>query len=281
MVREGVHVAALIVVAGVVAYRIVVAVKVAAALKADVAVPEGLSVEELACLAGGRRRVVSVVLARMKAQGRVSVTEGGDRVVLHDVVPADGVEEAIVKAAGVAGNERVGKLVAEVAGSRAVRDVEERLCAEGLLVGLGVLRSQYRARRLLWCVALVAPAPTVYEVIGGEPHLWWAGLALAALAAAPAALVKPTQERVPLRVRSALDLLRGERERPASSRPADTLTALALSGPAAVHEPELRALAAAETWRAVDRPVWADSGLGTSAYGGGGCGGGGGGCGSQ
>ncbi|MCT7350809.1 TIGR04222 domain-containing membrane protein [Streptomyces sp. 15-116A] len=275
--------------AGVVAYRLVVAVKVAVAMKADVAVREGLTVEELGCLAGGRRRVVTAVLARMHAQGRMSVIDGGDRVVLHDGAARGGVEGAVVKAAGVARSERAGKLVAEVARSGAVREVEERLCGEGLLVGSALLRKQYRARLLLWCAALLALAPTAYELIGGDPHLWWTGLALAVLAAAPAALVKPTEERVPHRVRFTLDLLRGERERPASSRPPNALTALAvtptgtlaLSGPAAVQDPELRALAAAETWRAGDRPLWGDSGLGTSAYGGGGgCGGGGsGGCG--
>lgn len=291
MVGEGVLLAALIVVAGAVAYRLVVAVRIAGVMKADVTLREDLSVEELACLAGGRRRVVTAVLARMKGQGRVSVTEGGDRVVLHDVVPAgaaDGVEQAIVKAAGVGRSERAGKLVAEVARSNAVRAIGERLCAERLLADPALLRAQYRARRLLWCAALVALTPTAYALVAGEPHLWWAGLALSALAAAPAVLIRPTREQVPDRVRFTLAVLRGEPERPASSRPASPLTALAvtpvgitaLAGPAAAQDPELRALAAAETWRAGDRPVWGDSGLGTSAYGGGcgggGCGGGGG-----
>ncbi|MFI9819794.1 TIGR04222 domain-containing membrane protein [Streptomyces sp. NPDC052013] len=290
MVREGILVAALVVVAGVVAYRLAVAVRVAGVMKADVSLREDLSVAELAFLAGGRRRVVTTVLARMKGQGRVSVTEGGDRVVLHDVFPAqaaDGVEEAIVKAAGVGRSERAGKLVAEVAGSNAVRSIGERLCTEGLLADPALLRAQYRARRLLWCAALLALTPTAHALIAGEPHLWWTGLTLSALAAAPAVLIRPTQEQVPQRVRFTLAILRGEPERPASSRPAGALTTLAvtpvgtiaLAGPAAAQEPELRALAAAETWRAGDRPVWGDSGLGTSAYGGGGCGGGGGGCG--
>ncbi|MEV5998150.1 TIGR04222 domain-containing membrane protein [Streptomyces griseomycini] len=287
MVREGVLLAALTVTAGAVAHRLVVAVRVAVALRADVTVREDLSVEELAFLAGGRRRVVTTVLARMRGQGRVSVTEGGDRVVLHGVFPADGIEAAVVRAAGVSRSERAGKLVAEVAGSGAVRAVGERLRAEGLLVDPALLRAQYRARRLLWCAAALAPALAVYELVAGTPRLWWAGPALSALAAASAALIRPTRERVPRRVRIALDVLRGERDRPASSRPANALAALAvtpvgavaLDGPAAARDPGLRALADAETWRAGERPDWVGSGLGSGTYGGG-CGGGGGGCGS-
>jgi uncharacterized protein (TIGR04222 family) len=63
MLYEGLYLAALILTAGAIGYRLAVATKIAAMLKADVAVREDLSIEELAFLAGGPRRVVATVLS--------------------------------------------------------------------------------------------------------------------------------------------------------------------------------------------------------------------------
>ncbi|PZT68862.1 hypothetical protein DN402_15150 [Streptomyces sp. SW4] len=160
MSHAWVYVAALVLTADAVLFRVVVAVRIARARKRDVVVRDDLSVQELALLAGGRRRVVTTVLARMGRQGRLAVTEDGDRVVLSGTAPdgaADAVEEAVVRAAGVARGERAGKLVAEVADGDAVRSVARRLCADGLLLDPGVLRAQYRARRLLVGAAVLSP----------------------------------------------------------------------------------------------------------------------------
>ncbi|WP_086697240.1 TIGR04222 domain-containing membrane protein [Streptomyces tricolor] len=300
MLDQGVGLAALVLTAGAIGYRLVVAVRIAVMLRADVTVREDLSAEELAFLAGGPRRAVVTVLFRMAGQGRLSVAEDGTVTVRDGGYAPDaaaGIEKALVVAAGVSRSERAGKLVAEAAASRAVRSVGERLQAEGLLIAPSLRRGQFRARRLLWWAAALAPALTVWDLTAGTRERWWAGVALSALATATATLVKPAQDRAPYRVRSLLDTLRAEPDRPAPWRPPGALTALAvtpvgavaLGGLAASREPVLGALITPETWRAGDPAHGGDSGggWGTSAdwgscgYAGGcGAGGGGGGCGS-
>lgn len=301
MLYEGIYLAALILTTGSIVYRLAVAARIAAALKADVTVREDLSAEELAFLAGGPRRVVVTVLFRMRGQGRLSVAEDGTVTLRDDVYAADatvGIERALIEAAGISRSERVGKLVARTAASRAVQSVGDRLQAEGLLIVPSLRRRQHRARRLLWWSAALPPALTVYELTAGTPDRWWAGVALSAIATVTAVLIKPAKAWVPYRVQSTLDILRAERERPPSWRPAGALTALAvtpvgavaLDGLAASQEPELRALVTPETWRAVDPAHGGTSATGCGASGAwgtsgnagacGGGGGGGGGCGS-
>ncbi|PZT68863.1 hypothetical protein DN402_15155 [Streptomyces sp. SW4] len=61
----------------------------------------------------------------------------------------------------------------------------------------------------------------MYEIVAGDPRLWWAGLALSALAAVPAVLLRPTRRRTPDRVALVLGILRGNtRVRPPPARPA-------------------------------------------------------------
>ncbi|MFF9810659.1 TIGR04222 domain-containing membrane protein [Streptomyces coeruleorubidus] len=298
MLYEGLYVAALILTAGAIGYRFAVATKIAAMLKADVALREDLSAEELAFLAGGPRRVVATVLFRMTGQGRLSVAEDGT-VTLHDNVHAadatEGIEKALIDAAGISRVERVGKLVAHTAASRAVQSIGDRLQAEGLLINPSLRRQQHRAQRLLWWTAVFPSALTVYELTAGAADRWWAGVALSAITTVTAACIRPAKSWVPYRVQSTLDILRGVRERPVSWRPGGALTALAvapigavaLDGLAASQEPQLRALVTPETWRAGD-PAYSGTsgaGCGTSGHWGspgnvGACGGGGaGGCG--
>ncbi|GAB2756997.1 TIGR04222 domain-containing membrane protein [Streptomyces bullii] len=302
MLAEGLYLAALILTSGAIGYRLAVALRITAALKAKVTVRGDLSAEELAFLAGGPRRVAATVLFRMTGQGRLSVAEDGTVTLHDDVYAADataGVEKALIEAAGVSRSERVGKLVAHTAASRAVRSIGDQLQAEGLLIVPSLRRRQYRARRLLWWSAALPLALTVYELTAGTADRWWAGVALSASATAMATLIKPAHAWVPYGVQSRLDFLRAERERPAAWRPAGALTALAvtpvgavaLDGLAASQEPELRTLVAPETWRAGDPAHggaatgggmsgdWGSSGN-AGALGGGGDGGGAGGCGS-
>ncbi|MEU2441426.1 TIGR04222 domain-containing membrane protein [Streptomyces rubradiris] len=300
MLDEGLYLAALVLAAGAIGYRIVVAVRIAVRLRAEVAVREDLSVEELAFLAGGPRRTAATVLFRMVRQGRLALAEDGT-VTVPEGAHAVGVEAALIEAAGISRSERAGKLVARTAASRAVRAVGDRLLAEGLLIRPTLRRGQYRARRLLWWSAALALVPVVWDLTAGTADRWWAGVVLSAGAAVTAMLVKPSPAWVPYRVRSTLGILRGERERPAAWRRADALAALAvtpvgavaLGGLSAAQEPEFRELVTPETWRAGD-PAFGDAsapGHGTSAHWGycgyaGACGGGdggeggGGGCGS-
>ncbi|CAL9281318.1 TIGR04222 domain-containing membrane protein [Streptomyces sp. SudanB182_2057] len=299
MLDEGLYLAASVLTAGAIGYRIVVAVRIAVRLRAEVAVREDLSVEELAFLAGGPRRTSATVLFRMVRQGRLALAEDGT-VTVPEGVRAVGVEAALVEAAGISRSERAGKLVARTAASRAVRAVGDRLLAEGLLIRPTLRRAQYRARRLLWWSAALALVPLVWDLTAGSAERWWAGVALSAGAAVTAVLVKPSRAWVPYRVRSTLGILSGERERPAAWRRADVLAvlavtpvgAVALGGLSAAQEPEFRELVTPETWRAGD-PAFGDTsapGHGTSAHwgycgyagvcGGGDAGGGGGGCGS-
>ncbi|WDV52233.1 TIGR04222 domain-containing membrane protein [Streptomyces coeruleorubidus] len=299
MLDEGLYVAALILTTGAIGYRLAVAARIARMLKAEVTVREDLSAEELAFLAGGPRRVVATVLFRMTGQGRLSVAEDGTVIFHDDLYAADataGIEKALIKAAGISRSERVGKLVAHAAANRGVQAIGDRLQAEGLLIAPSLRRRQHRARRLLWWLAALPPVLTVYEITAGTPDRWWAGVALSAIATLTATLIKPAKAWVPYRVQSTLDLLRAERERPASWRPAGALTALAvtpvgavaLDGLAASQEPELRALVTPETWRAGDPAHGGASATGCGTYGdwgssghAGACGGGGaGGCGS-
>ncbi|CAL9311423.1 TIGR04222 domain-containing membrane protein [Streptomyces sp. SudanB25_2051] len=314
MVHTGVYLAAFVLVAGALVYRLAAAARVVAALRCDGEVRRDLSAEELAFLAGGPRRVATTVLFRMREEGRLSVAEDGT-VTLHADAHAadarDGIEKALLQAAGVSRAERLGPLVARTATSGAVRSVGDRLRAEGLLVAASLRLRQRRARRLLWASAVPPAALALYEAAAGAPHRWWAGLALAAVAAVPAWIVRPVAAQVPYRVRAGLDALRAARRRPAPSRTAgDALTALAatplgavaLDGLAASDEPALRALVTSEIWRAVPSPYgdgfatapaswwaapddWGSAGdAGTCGGGGGGAdgggGGGGGGCGS-
>ncbi|MFF4715960.1 TIGR04222 domain-containing membrane protein [Streptomyces eurythermus] len=299
MLYEGLHLAALVLTAGAIGYRLVVAARIEMMLRAEGTVREDLSAEELAFLAGGPRRAAATVLFRMVRQGRLVLAEDGTVTVPDGVYAtgaAAGAEAALIEAAGISRSERVGKLVAGTAASRAVRAVGDRLRAEGLLIRPALRRGQYRARRLLWWSAALAPVPTVWELTAGSADRWWAGVILPAGAAATAMLVKPSPAWVPYRVRSTLDILRGERERPAAWRRTGALAALAvtpvgavaLGGLSAAQEPEFRELVTPETWRAGD-PAFGDApttGLGTFAHWGscgyaGACGGGdGGGCGS-
>ncbi|KOV76254.1 MULTISPECIES: TIGR04222 domain-containing membrane protein [unclassified Streptomyces] len=303
MLYEGFYLAALILTTGAIGYRLAVAARITTMLKADVTVREDLSAEELAFLAGGPRRVAATTVFRMTGQGRLSVAEDGTATVHDDAHAADataGVEKALIEAAGISRSERVGKLVARTAGSRAVRSIGDHLQVEGLLIAPYLRRRQHRARRLLWWSAALSSALTVYEVTAGTPDRWWAGVALSALATVTATLLKPAKSRVPYRVRSTLDTLRAERACPASRRPAGALTALAvtpvgavaLDGLAASREPPWRALVTPETWRAGDPAYGGTSGIGcgtsgdwgscgnAGACGGGDGGGGAGGCGS-
>ncbi|MDT9682455.1 TIGR04222 domain-containing membrane protein [Streptomyces sp. TRM76323] len=306
MLHERIYLAALILTTGAIGYRLAAAARIAAALKGGVKVREDLSAEELAFLAGGPRRVVTTVLFRMKREGRLSVAEDGT-VTLHDDLYAadttDGIEKALVEAAGVSRAERLGKLVGRAATSRAVRSVGDRLRAEGLLVAPSLRGGQHRARRLLWWSAALPVTLTVYELTVGAPHRWWAGLALSVVAAVPARLIRPVGTQVPYRVQSQLDTLRAEHGCLAPSRPTDALTtlaatplgAVALDGLAASRDPALRELVTPETWKARQSPygdgtgaawsgAYADWGAfgdagacGGGDAGGGGCGGGGGG----
>ncbi|GAA2729928.1 TIGR04222 domain-containing membrane protein [Streptomyces nogalater] len=298
MLYEGMYLAALVLTAGAIGYRLVVAVRIAVLLRTEVTVREDLSVEELAFLAGGPRRTAVTVLFRMVRQGRLTVTEDGTVTVPDGACatgPAAAVEKALVEAAGIPRSERVGKLVARTAMSRAVRSVGDRLRAQGLLIEPALRRAQYRARRLLWWSAAVTPAPTVWELTAGTPGRWWAGVVLSAGAAVTAVLVKPVQAWAPYGVQSTVGILSGEGERPAPWRRAGALAALAvtpegavaLGGLSAAREPEFGALVTPETWRAGDPAHGGASAIGFGAYGdwgscgyAGACGGGdGGGCG--
>ncbi|WP_158071149.1 TIGR04222 domain-containing membrane protein [Streptomyces sp. CB03234] len=256
--------AALVVVAGALAHHLLVMAAIRRETKRAVQVREDLTAHELAFLAGGPRRVVTIALYRMKRQGRLSVAEDGT-VTCHDDASGDtvdAVERAVIQAAGIHRTERLGKLVARAASTRAVQSVGDRLKTESVLVSPSLLRRQYRARRLLRIAAVLPLVLTVGELALGTPHRWWAGLLLSAIGAVPAWLLKPVHARVPDEVRRKLDTLRAERQRPPTSRSSDTLTtlaatpvgAVALYGLAASREPEFTALVTPETWAARQSP---------------------------
>ncbi|WP_181794196.1 TIGR04222 domain-containing membrane protein [Streptomyces sp. WELS2] len=279
MLYEGLDLAALVLTAGAIGYRLVAAVRIVVMLRAEVTIREDLSPEELAFLAGGPRRTAATVLFRMVRQGRLLLAEDGTVTVTDGAYTggsAAGIEEALVEAAGISRSERVGKLVARTAASRAVRAVGDRLQEEGLLLRTALRRGQYRARRLLWWSAALALVPAVWAPTTGTADHRWAGVVLAAGAALTATLVKPSPAWVPYRVQSTLAILRGERERPAPWRRTGALAALAvtpvgavaLGGLSAAPEPEFRELVTPETWRAGD-PAFggaSDTGLGTSGH---------------
>ncbi|WP_158715642.1 TIGR04222 domain-containing membrane protein [Streptomyces sp. NRRL S-481] len=104
MLYEGLCLAALILMAGAIGYRLAVATKIAAMLKVDVAVCEDLSIEEQAFLTGGPRRVVAAALFRLIGQNRLSVAEDGTVTLHDDVYEPDataGIEKALIGAAGI------------------------------------------------------------------------------------------------------------------------------------------------------------------------------------
>ncbi|MFI6103721.1 TIGR04222 domain-containing membrane protein [Streptomyces sp. NPDC051310] len=268
--------AVLVVVAGALAGRLFVAAAIRRETRRAVRIRADLTAHELAFLAGGPRRVVTIALYRMKRRGLLSVAEDGT-VTFHDGADASGaadaVEKALIEAAGIHRSEALGKLVARAASTRAVQSVGDRLKAECVLVSPTLLRRQYRARRLLRIAAVLPLALTAGELALGSPHRWWAGLLLSAIAAVPAWLLKPVHARVPHDVHRKLNTLRAERERPPTSRSADTLTALAatpvgavaLDGLAASREPEFTALVTPETWSG--RPSPFGSGSGSPGFG--------------
>ncbi|MEU3527857.1 hypothetical protein AB0E62_28985 [Streptomyces sp. NPDC038707] len=150
---------------------------------------------------------------RPQGQGRLAEAEDGTVIVPDGACaagPAAGVEQALIEAAGISRSERVGKPVARAAASREVRSVGDRLQAQGLLIRPVLRRGQYRARRLPWWSAALAPVPAV-ERTTGTADRWWAGAVLSVGAAVTATLVKPAQARVPYRAQSTLGILRGGR----------------------------------------------------------------------
>ncbi|WP_448316143.1 TIGR04222 domain-containing membrane protein [Streptomyces sp. CO7] len=232
--------------------RLCRAAVVAAAVERRGADRDSLTLYEAAFLAGGPGRVADLALVAMARERRLLLAHTGWATVV-DPRGRNAVEDAVLTAIGPGGQRRIPLVRTAAAAAEAVRDLADRLVTAGLAVPerAGTVADGVRGVRR--AAATVAVLGAVAVVLPGEEGGPTAGLT-AAWFAAPLALAlgclltvrmelypyprraSPAGRRLMLSLRRGLDGQDGE---------ARTLTAVALRGPGAVEEPDLRAAFAA------------------------------------
>jgi uncharacterized protein (TIGR04222 family) len=237
----------------------------------------GLSVPELAYLAGGPRRVVETAIAALVDSGALRPARRGTVQVVHAVgSTGDPVQAAVLGAAAERHTTTVPRLVESMRRHRALDPIRSTLAAGGLVVAPPVARARLRlAVAPLVVLFAVGLTRLVNGVVLHRP-VGWLALYLAATAVLAVALL---WHREPMRTARGQHALRDARP----DRAGDTSAAMAgmplavglvaLGGLAAFPDDDVRTAL-------LPRPG-GDGGGGFVSCGGGGssCGGGGGGCG--
>ncbi|MFC7218397.1 TIGR04222 domain-containing membrane protein [Streptomyces polyrhachis] len=210
-----------------------------------------LSLYETAFLAGGPRRVVDLALVRMARERRLLLAHTG-WVTVAAPEADDALERAVLTAIGPQGQARIPRVREQAAGSAPVLALGEDLARDGLAVPASLhvqLASGVRQVRLaapvvavLWLTAVgVAPPGTSGAPVGGWfvlPLLMIGGCLLIARIE-----IHPHTRWATVTGQQALARLGIPRRRAAETDPDDStlLTALAVRGPRALPEPDLRA----------------------------------------
>ncbi|RLK61646.1 TIGR04222 domain-containing membrane protein [Actinokineospora cianjurensis] len=138
-----------------------------------------LSVEELAYLAGGARRVVELAITRLLDKGKLRATRDGRLSVVSGTKAGkrdDEVDAAVLRVIQQRGHGSTWVLVSAVAGRGVVTAIGAALARQGLVVG-GRRRWARRSALPMAVVAAVGVARWVGEV-GGESEPGWLTLAV-------------------------------------------------------------------------------------------------------
>ncbi|MFF4340168.1 TIGR04222 domain-containing membrane protein [Kitasatospora sp. NPDC001540] len=207
----------------------------------------GVGLYETAYLAGGPGRVVDLALVRMAGVGRLHLAHTGWTTVV-DPRGRGRLERALIGAIGPEGQCRTAQLKAALAAHPTVRDIGDRLTTAGLATPAVVRDHALRAVRLVRYALVGAAAMLLLTVLLTAPDGDTARTA-AAWYALPLVLTGGTllMARVDVHAYTAWAAPAGQtllRALPCRHTPVtddDLLTAVAISGTAAVRDPRLRA----------------------------------------
>ncbi|OLF15548.1 TIGR04222 domain-containing membrane protein [Actinophytocola xanthii] len=240
---------------------------------------------DLAFLAGGPKRVIETVVARLVDSGRLRTSRAGTLTTTTDERGTNPLDQLVMERVG-RGGAGVGTLVGAYAGSGVVRLRGDRLAANGLLVSpSAAARARRRAVRGLW-VVLAVGALRWFVALGERLPI---GFLTVLLAATVVAIVAVRSRQVPPRTVHGDQALASAEER-------GPVVRVALHGLSAYPDREVRGallasagVASVAAWSyggAVGGAYVGDTGGsgggggdGGSSCGSGGCGGGCGGCG--
>ncbi|SDC43993.1 TIGR04222 domain-containing membrane protein [Actinokineospora iranica] len=259
--------------------------------------PGQLTLDELAYLAGGTRRVVETAVARLLDEGKLRISRTGAVGVVDGARGGGAVDQAVLADAKRYGHRTLRLLVDKVGQDAAVTRIGADLTRKGLLVDKGMSRARLSAAPLAVLFA-VGAARWVNGLSEGRP-IGWLTLALLGTAVVAAVLFRrPVPSRTYQGARMLAEARRGRAT--ASSRTIGahapdyalgTAAGLVVFGGLATY-PDAEIAAALETQRAATGYSASSSGTSSSSScgggsgsscssggGGGGCGGGGGGCG--
>ncbi|GLW52580.1 TIGR04222 domain-containing membrane protein [Kitasatospora phosalacinea] len=209
--------------------------------------PSGVGLYETAYLAGGPARVVDLALVRMAGVGRLHLAHTGWTTVV-DPRGRGRLERALIGAIGPEGQCRTAQLKAVLAAHPTVRDIGDRLTSAGLATPAVVRDHALRAVRQVRYALVGAASMLLLTVLLTAPD-GAAARTAAAWYALPLVLTGGTllMARVDVHAYTAWAAPAGQtllRTLPCRHAPAtddDLLTAVAISGPAAVQDPRLRA----------------------------------------
>ncbi|MFJ4680948.1 TIGR04222 domain-containing membrane protein [Kitasatospora sp. NPDC088783] len=209
--------------------------------------PSGVGLYETAYLAGGPARVVDLALVRMAALGRLHLAHTGWTTVV-DPQGRGRLERALIGAIGPEGQCRTAQLKEALATHPTVRDIGDRLALAGLATPAVVRDRALRAIRQVRYALLGAASMLLLTVLLTAPDGTAARTAVAWYAL-PLVLTGGTllMARVDVHAYTAWaapagqTLLRALPCRHTVATDDDLLTAVAISGPAAVRDPRLRA----------------------------------------
>ncbi|BAJ31290.1 MULTISPECIES: TIGR04222 domain-containing membrane protein [Kitasatospora] len=211
--------------------------------------PPGVGLYETAYLAGGPARVVELALVRMAGVGRLHLAHTGWTTVV-DPLGRGRLERALIGAIGPEGQCRTSQLKAALAAHPTVRDIGDRLARAGLATPAVVRDHALRAVRQVRYALFGAAAMLLLTVLLSGTDAETARTAVAWYAL-PLVLTGGTllMARVDVHAYTAWAAPAGQtllrtlpcRHTAATATDDDLLTAVAISGPAAVRDPRLRA----------------------------------------
>lgn len=249
--------------------------------------PGQLTLDELAYLAGGSRRVVETAVTRLIDRDKVRPSRKGTVRVVEGSTATDPIDQAVMADIQRYRERSIGLLVDRVGRGDAVRKIGESLARKGLLVGEDAARARWGVLPLT-VLFVVGGARWTNGLSLGRP-IGWLTVALAATAVATVLLYRKT---VPERTYAAERLLAEARGTRSSRQVNDAallyggaagvVGVVALSGLAAHPDAELAsALESQKQAIAASNSGGSSSGCGSgsssssSCGSGGGCGGGG------
>ncbi|MGH3859368.1 TIGR04222 domain-containing membrane protein [Actinokineospora sp.] len=246
--------------------------------------PGQLTVDELACLAGGARRVVETAVARLIDRDKVRPSRKGTVRVVEGSTATDPIDQAVMSDIRRYHERSIGLLVDKVGRDDAVRKLGEGLARKGLLVGEDAVRAR-------WCVLPL----TVLFVVGGARWtnglaegrpIGWLTLALVATAVMTVLLYRKSVPALTYAGERVLAEARGKRSRVGDEAVllggmAGVVGVVALSGLAAHPDTEVAMALEAQKQAMTESSASSGSGCGSGSSSGAGssCGGGGSSCG--